>query len=586
MSSISFSQFLPLPRCHLSWSYCHASLKVVQFGDLRVQCKPGHVAMARPRKNASLGSVEEEPSENEPVVEKKATKVSKAKKVTKKKKKKKESIAESTEEAIDLLVNGGDASIEEGLSLSPSSDGSKKKTRKSKKKDASSSAGLEEEKEVKEKKKVTKQRKPKEENVILEDKDVVAEGEIGDQDEPSFIENMEDESDDGLELIKDDGEDISYTYGWPPLVCCFGSAQHAFVPSGRPANRLIDHELHERMKDALWSPDKFVRAPGGSAGSVAIALASLGGKVAFMGKLADDDYGQGLLYYMNANNVQTRSVSIDSKRATGVSLMKIGKRKLKLSCVKPCAEDCLTKSEINIDVLKEAKMFYFNTHSLLDRKMRSTTLRAIKIAKHFGAVVFYDVNLPMPLWHSQEETKTFIQQVWNLADIIEVTKQELEFLCGITPPEDFDTKNNARSKFVHYEPEMVAPLWHESLKVLLVTNGTSKIHYYTAEIDGAVRGMEDAPITPFTCDMSASGDGIVAAIMRMLTVQPDLITDKGYLEHSIKYAIDCGVIDQWINGRVRGIPPEEDMEGDINPDSFGIKSITETEYRTILEPVS
>jgi len=76
-----------------------------------------------------------------------------------------------------------------------------------------------------------------------------------------------------------------------------------------------------------------------------------------------------------------------------------------------------------------------------------------------------------------------------------------------------------------------------------------------------------------------------SAIMRMLTVQPDLITDKGYLEHSIRYAIDCGVIDQWILGRVRGFPPQEDTE-DITPDPYGIKSITETEYRTILEPVS
>lgn len=158
----------------------------------------------------------------------------------------------------------------------------------------------------------------------------------------------------------------------------------------------------------------------------------------------------------------------------------------------------------------QAKMFYFSTHSLLDRNMRSTTLQAIKISKKLGGVIFYDVNLPLPLWHSLEETKMFIQQVWKLADIIEVTKQELEFLCGIKPTEEFDTKNNASSKFVHYQPEAVAPLWHENLKVLFVTNGTSKIHYYTEEHNGAIKGMEDAPITPFTGDMSASGDGIVA----------------------------------------------------------------------------
>lgn len=211
---------------------------------------------------------------------------------------------------------------------------------------------MEEKKEVKEEKKVRRRKKTEVENLVVEDKG--NEAEISDQDEPSFLENVEDDSDSGLELIKDDGEDISFTYGWPPLVCCFGAAQHAFVPSGRPANRLINHEIHESMKDALWSPEKFVRAPGSTAGSVAIALATLGGKVAFMGKLADDDYGQAMLYYMNANNVQTRAVRIDSKRATAISLMKVGKRsRLKMSCVKPCAEDSLTKSELNIDVLKE-----------------------------------------------------------------------------------------------------------------------------------------------------------------------------------------------------------------------------------------
>ncbi|KAL5179285.1 Fructokinase-like 2, chloroplastic [Glycine soja] len=572
MAYLSFPQFLSLPRYHMTWSYCCTSFNTVQLGKLGPGCKWGHVAMAR--KKASLdSSIEEEPSDNESVVEKKTSRSSKIKKTTVRTRKKTKD--ESPGDTDDASIEGSSAAA---------SDDSKK-TRRTRKKGASSSAGLEEKKEVKEEKKVRRRKKTEEEKLIVEDKG--SEAEISDQDEPSFLENVEDDSDSGLELIKDDGEDISFTYGWPPLVCCFGAVQHAFVPSGRPANRLINHEIHESMKDALWSPEKFVRAPGGSAGSVAIALATLGGKVAFMGKLADDDYGQAMLYYMNANNVQTRSVRIDSKRATAVSLMKVGKRsRLKMSCVKPCAEDSLTKSELNFDVLKEAKMFYFNTHSLLDRNMRSTTLQAIKISKHFGGVIFYDLNLPIPLWHSSEETMMFIQQAWNLADIIEVTKQELEFLCGITPSEEFDTKNNARSKFVHYEPEVVSPLWHENLKVLFVTNGTSKIHYYTKELDGAVLGMEDAPITPFTCDMSATGDGIVAALMRMLTVQPDLLTDKGYLEHSIKYAIDCGVIDQWILGRVRGFPPHEDMEEDITPDSNGIRSISETEYRTAVGSAS
>lgn len=160
--------------------------------------------------------------------------------------------------------------------------------------------------------------------------------------------------------------------------------------------------------------------------------------------------------------------------------------------------------------LFQSKMFYFNTFSLLDQKMRLTALRAIKISKKLGGLIFYDVNLPLPLWQSGEEAKLFIQEAWDLADIIEVTKQELEFLCGIKAFENFDTKDNDSRKFYHYEPEVLAHLWHENLKVLFVTNGTSKIHYYTKELDGAVLGMEEPPITPFTAEMSAAGDGIVA----------------------------------------------------------------------------
>eukprot|EP00268_Persea_americana_P044148 TRINITY_DN44617_c0_g1_i2.p1 TRINITY_DN44617_c0_g1~~TRINITY_DN44617_c0_g1_i2.p1 ORF type:complete len:560 (-),score=102.17 TRINITY_DN44617_c0_g1_i2:265-1944(-) len=408
--------------------------------------------------------------------------------------------------------------------------------------------------------------------------------ELGDIEELNSIENVEHKN--GSLQFEHDGEDISFTYAWPPLVCFFGAAHYSFIPSGRPANRLIDHEMHKLTKDMLWAPTKFVRAPGTSSFSVALALAAVGGRVAFMGKLGDDEYGQALLYHLNVNNVQTRSVKVDGSKRTAISFMKISKRGgLRMTCIRPSAEDSLKSSEINIDVLKEAKMFYFNSSSLLDQNMRSTTMQTIKISKKFGGVIFFDLNLPLPLWQSSEETKAFIHEAWNSADFIEVTKQELEFLCGIESSEKFDTKDNDKSKFVHYKPDIIRPLWHENLKVLFVTNGTSKIHYYTEKDNGAMLGMEDAPITPFTCDMSASGDAVVAALMRMLTVQPHLVTDRGYLRHMIKYALSCGVIDQWIHARARGFPPKGEI-GDVSSEADGIiRSITEREYRTV-EPVS
>ncbi|XP_021756600.1 fructokinase-like 2, chloroplastic isoform X2 [Chenopodium quinoa] len=555
MASLSFTQFLSLPR----WNYKAPFLATVEFMLVTEHRLPNRWVLSATSKKAIAASLAQDEASKEP----EGTKKTKSTRGRKKKN------IELQDDDSNLSVSGSISEPE--VSDKASASNSEKPKRRTTKKAVSATSSTE---KVKTEKK-TRGRKIKEEISKVDDHE--SEMEFTDSEGVVYVADQEKENDDiDLEFEKGDGEDISFTYGWPPLVCCFGAAQHAFVPSGRPANRHIDYEIHDALKDALWAPEKFIRAPGSSAGGVAIALASLGGRVAFMGKLGNDDYGQTMLYFLNVKNVQTRSVCVDDKRPTAVSQMKIAKRgALRTTTVKPCAEDSLAISEINIDVLKEAKMFYFTTTSLLDANMRKATIRALKLSKKLGGVIFYDLNLPLPLWHSNEETKSFIQQVWSLADVIEVTKQELEFLCGIKPSEEFDTKNNKKLKFEHYEPDVIAPLWHENLKVLFVTNGTSKIHYYTKEHNGAVLGVEDAPMSPFTQDMSASGDGIVA--------------DKDYLERAVKYAVNCGVVEQWIITRQQGFPAKEGMEEDEEdsiPDLNGIRSITEREFRTVMPTLS
>ncbi|KAG5521357.1 hypothetical protein RHGRI_033799 [Rhododendron griersonianum] len=567
MASLSFSQFLSLPSRWHSNGFFSPSTNVEKRQDPIRRNRCCVVAVSRKKVADSLAH--EGSNEEGIVMEKKTSRTSKRTPARTRKK----VIADSPEdEVVSAVDNDG---IDEEVNNPAASGEDFKKTRRKTRSKAESTSSGNVKKEVVEM--ATRARRTKKQ--IGDTEDESSDIELGDRERDSWVVNIEDEQIEDLVLQKDGEHDIKG--GSSPLVCCFGATQHLFVPSGRKANRLVDYEIQERLKDALWIPENFVRAPGGCASDVAVALARLGSKVAFMGKIGDDDYGQSFVNYLDVHNVQTRSICIDSKRVTAASRMKIGKRGgLKTTCVKPCAEDSLSRSEINIDVLREAGMFYFNTFSLLDRNMRSTTVQAIRIAKKLGGVIFYDLNLPLPLWRSCEETKMFIQQAWNLADIIEVTKQELEFLCGIKPSEDFDTRNNDKSKFVHYSPEVFDQLWHENLKVLFVTNGTSKIHYYTKEHNGAIVGWEEPPISPFTHNMAAAGDGIVAGLMRMLTNQPHLITDKGYLGETIKYAVNCGVVEQWLLTRNVGYPPKEGME--VKPNAYGIRSITEEEYRTLV----
>ncbi|KAG5583761.1 hypothetical protein H5410_044195 [Solanum commersonii] len=377
------------------------------------------------------------------------------------------------------------------------------------------------------------------------------------------------ESNTQMEEIDDYDDGVDFPYPNPPLVCCFGAAQKEFVPTVRVSPEQMDKDKYSEWKMLQWNPPEFVRAPGGPPSNVAISHVRLGGRAAFMGKVGNDEFGQEMVLLMNKENVQTRSVKFSDSMRTGCSYMKIKFKdgKMRVEKVKDSAEDSLLSSELNLDVLKEARMFHFNSEVLTSSSMRSTLFKAITLSKKFGGLIFFDLNLPLPLWRSRDETRDLIKKAWQQANIIEVSRQELEFLLD---EEHYERKRNYRPQYFaenyeqtkqrrnyyHYTPEEIAPLWHDGLKLLFVTDGTLRIHYYSPSFDGVVVGTEDVLITPFTCDRTGSGDAVVAGIMRKLTTQPEMYHDQDVLERQLRFAIAAGIISQWTIGAVRGFPTE------------------------------
>lgn len=369
----------------------------------------------------------------------------------------------------------------------------------------------------------------------------------------------------------DDGMDFPYES--PPLICCFGAAQREFVPTVRVSQRQMDPDQYSSWKALQWNPPEFVRAPGGPPSNVAISHVRLGGRAAFMGKVGDDDFGNDLVYRMNLEKVQTRAVKIDPAVKTATSLMKIGFRdegsgkKLVAETVKSCAEDSFSKPEINVAVLKEARILHFNSEVLLTPHIQPALFRAIALSKKYNSNVFFDLNLPLPLWRSREETREVIEKAWGKADLIEVSRTELEFLLdeeyyekkrSFRPQyycESYEQTKNRRD-YYHYTREEIAPLWHDGIKILFVTDGTLRIHYYTPRFEGAVVGTEDVLITPYTCDRTGSGDAVVAAIMRKLTTYPEMYENQDVMERQLRFAVAAGIISQWTIGAVRGFPTE------------------------------
>ncbi|KAL5222307.1 hypothetical protein ABZP36_027020 [Zizania latifolia] len=448
-----------------------------------------------------------------------------------------------------------------------------KSTRRRTKKDAQDSDSEGEEEPVKRKGRRTRKSKQEVKQEEVEKEEEVRAPSLGAED-PKREAREEDGEAEASGSDSEDGEDLPYD--WPPLVCCFGALRWEFVPTVRVSDRQMHPDQYSTWLHLQWEPPEFARAPGSAASNVAIAHTRLGGRAAVLGKVGNDDFGRELVYRMNCERVQTRAIKFDGGVATATTRMKVGFRdredgrggtRLVADTVKSSAEDSLSRDEINVDVLKEARMFHFNSEVLLAPSMHSTLFRAIKLSKKFGSKIFFDLNLPLPLWRSRDETKEVISKAWNEADIIEVSRDELEFLLDHeyyqykrdNPPQYYlDGFHLTRNwpQYYHYTPEEIAPIWHDGIKLLLVTYGTLRIHYYTPKFHGCVVGTEDALITPYTTDRTGSGDAVVAATIRKLTTCPEMYEDQDALERNLRFAVAAGIISQWTIGAVRGFPTE------------------------------
>ena len=65
--------------------------------------------------------------------------------------------------------------------------------------------------------------------------------------------------------------------------------------------------------------DSYKVGPGGKGGNQAIAISRLGGKVNFISKLGNDDYGRLAINKLKKDNIDTSNIIISNKHKTGVA---------------------------------------------------------------------------------------------------------------------------------------------------------------------------------------------------------------------------------------------------------------------------
>ncbi|CAI7907425.1 unnamed protein product [Closterium sp. NIES-53] len=344
------------------------------------------------------------------------------------------------------------------------------------------------------------------------------------------------------------------------LVVCFGEMLIDFVPTVNGVS--------------LAEAPAFMKAPGGAPANVAVGIARLGGRAAFIGKVGEDEFGHMLGGILQTNGVDTSALRFDAGARTAlafVTLRSDGEREF-MFYRNPSADMLLQPEELDLPLATSASVLHYGSISLITDPCKSAHLALLDaVEASSNAVLSYDPNLRIPLWPSQEAARDGILSIWDRAHIIKVSDEEVAFLTNGGDPYSDDV---ARSLFnlSHKISSSGDGKEKGKLRLLLVTEGEKGCRYCTERYQGRVDGFSVAAI-----DTTGAGDAFVAGFLRKLAAGgssegsggdggttalhglaalDSLLADEARLKETLLFANACGAITTTVRGAIPALPDE------------------------------
>ena len=214
--------------------------------------------------------------------------------------------------------------------------------------------------------------------------------------------------------------------------------------------------------------DSYNIGPGGKGCNQAIAISRLGGRVNFISKLGDDDYGKLAIDKLKKDNIDTSNIIISSKHKTGVAGIHVDRNtgKNAITVVRG-APSSLTINEIDTNLFKQSKIFLTQLEIPTD-----VTLHCLKAAKEYGLT---NILNPAP---ARELSNDF----FKLIDYFTPNETEAEFYTGVKINNENDAKVSAKKLIEMGIKKVIITLGE---KGLLYSDGKEEI-YMKATADKAV----------------------------------------------------------------------------------------------------
>lgn len=205
----------------------------------------------------------------------------------------------------------------------------------------------------------------------------------------------------------------------------------------------------------------FTKYVGGSPANISIALAKLGKKTGFIGKIADDQHGRFIMNYLQECGIDTSNVVQDlSGSVTGLVFTEIkSPEECSILMYRDNVADLkLEPSDVNEDYIKRAKAILISGTALAKSPSREAVFVALEYAKKHDVVVIFDIDYRPRTWVSLTDVGVYGRLVAEKSDIILGGREEFDLLEDLSGQAKDDRKT--------------ADMWFKhKAKIVLVKHG-------------------------------------------------------------------------------------------------------------------
>ncbi len=238
----------------------------------------------------------------------------------------------------------------------------------------------------------------------------------------------------------------------------------------------------------------FEQNVGGSPANVACAVAKLGVKTGFIGKVGNDTFGRTVKSVLEASGVDTQNMILADGLKTPLAFVHRTEEGKQFTFYRndTTADTHLEEDDIDDEIFTDCRVFNFSSFPLSAEPSRSTILNAVVKAKESGARITFDPNIRLNLWESPEQAREVILNALILADILKISEEDFHFLFP-----GMDEREACEQIYLENGTEMI-----------IITKGNKGCYAYVNQ-DSYLSSAYDVPVV----DTTGSGDAFLAGVI-------------------------------------------------------------------------